>query len=1019
MKKGLPPLLLAGVALASLEIVVTLWRGHRLFLTLGERLEFALASLTVLTLCVVLLGGLIGSALDPAARLNRLLLSVAAAALGGWALWLLSAGRRVRDLPARPWIVGLSALGVGFACFGLLQLARRVSTSSSRPLRWGLGAGAALAVAGCLALDLLVLPRGYPAFHRGLLVLAVVAAALGASSLELRVSAPRAQRALLATTLLLPLLAPLALAHLSAQPNASYAVVEQAPWTSKLLRPFLVRSAAPLPSVPSPASAAPPQSSRAGVDLRDRDTLLITVDALRADVLSALGGNGLTPELDRLAQDALVFRRAYTPAPHTSYALASLLTAKFLKPVVELAGAPARHPTLPDLLRRFSYRTAAFYPPAIFFVDGARFRGLAERGFGFEYRKEMFASADARVEQLEAYLAGAAPGHPLFVWVHLFEPHEPYEPPEAFRREASARGRYDGEVAYCDQAIGRLIRLFRARSPGATVIVSADHGEEFGEHGGSYHGSTLFDEQVRVPLLWSSPGVVAPGVSDVPVELIDVGSTILSTAGVARDARMRGDDLSAVLGGDPSAGPRFAFASVEERHMVTDGQFKLLCSVREAHCQLFDLRADPGEQQNLATQRVDLVERMRGELFAFLGSIAQREVMAVRDHVAFPEPLVRARLFAPGAGPDLLPLLSDARPAVRAAAARSLGELGVSSALPVLERLRSGDPDREVRAEAAIAALWLGGATLDDVTPLLRASVPAAGVDDGLARPRRAALALATLRAPAALPVLAELAGDASAQEADRLRAVEALGGFGGAAAAAAALIAALEDVRLREAAARALGRSGGAQAARALLAQLEQERYEPARRAEAEALVALGDRRVLPLLARFLGTESSVPGGVRLLAQLDALDGPRARGALLRAARARAGEWRCGERGCAPVSDARIVLPGKLPAGRGALRITLWIGDAEPDALLQVGGVSFRLKGGEQQLSFTRPRWQGPQQLELASASRVELMGWVAVPEAAEIPPPAPEPWDAGADTPAAASEHELGTQQNAEAGP
>jgi arylsulfatase A-like enzyme len=1018
MKKELPPLLLAGVALASLEIVVTLWRGHRLFLTLGECLEFALASLTVLTLCVVLLGGLIGSTLEPAARLNRLLFSAAAAALGGWALWLLSAGRRVRDLPARPWIVGLSALGVGLACLALLQLARRVSASSSRSLRWGFGAGAALAAAGCLALDLLVLPRGYPAFHRGLLVLAVAAAALGASSLELRVSAPRAQRALLASALLLPLLAPLALAHLSAQPNASYAVVEKAPWTSKLLRPFLVRSAAPLPSAPSIASGAPPQSSRAGVDLRDRDTLLITVDALRADVLGALGGSGLTPELDRLAQDALVFRRAYTPAPHTSYALASLLTAKFLKPVVELAGASTQHPTLPDLLRRFSYRTAAFYPPAIFFVDGARFRGLAERGFGFEYRKEMFASAEARVEQLEAYLAGAAPGHPLFVWVHLFEPHEPYEPPEAFAREASARGRYDGEVAYCDQAIGRLVRLFRARSPGATVIVSADHGEEFGEHGGSYHGSTLFDEQVRVPLLWSSPGVVAPGISDVPVELIDVGSTILSTAGVARDARMRGDDLGAVLGGDQSAGPRFAFASVEDRHMVTDGQFKLLCSVREAHCQLFDLRADPGEQQNLATQRVDLVERMRGELFAFLGSIAQREVMAVRDHVAFPEPLVRARLFAPGAGPDLLPLLSDARPAVRAAAARSLGELRVSSALPVLERLRSADPDRDVRAEAAIAALWLGGGALDDVTPLLQASVPVPGADDGLARPRRAALALAKLRAPAALPVLAELAVDASAQEADRLRAVEALGGLGGE-AASAALIAALADVRLREAAARALGQSGGVQAAQALLACLEQERYEPARRAEAEALVALGDRRVLPLLARFLGTESSVPGGVRLIAQLDALDGPLARGALLRAASARAGEWRCGERGCAPVSGARIVLPGKLPAGRAALRITLWIGDAEPDAVLQVGGVSFRLKGGEQQLSFTRSRWQAPQQLEVASASRVEVMGWVAVPEAPEIPPPAPEPWDAGADTPAAASEHELGTQQNAAAGP
>jgi arylsulfatase A-like enzyme/HEAT repeat protein len=1000
MKKGLPPLLSAGALLAALEIVVTLWRGHHLFLTVRECLQFALASLTVLTLGVLLLGGLIGSALEPPARASRLLLGAAAAASSGWVLWLLSAGRRVRDLPARPWVVAFSALGLGLVCFGLLQLARRVKGARARWLRWAWAGGAAALAAACIALDLLVLPRGYPAFHRALLALAVAATALGASCFELHVSAERAARALLALTLLLPLLALISLAQLAAQPNASYAVVEHAPWTGKLLRPFLARSAPPRVTRAASVAALPP--SVAGVDLRDRDTLLITVDALRADALRALGGRGLTPELDKLAEDALVFRRAYTPAPHTSYALASLLTAKFLKPVVELAGAPAEHPTLPDLLRRYSYRTAAFYPPAIFFVDGARFEALSRRGFGFEYRKEMFASAEARVEQLEAYLAQAAPNHPLFVWVHLFEPHEPYEPPVAFQREASARGRYEGEVAYCDQAIGRLIRVFRARSPNATVIVSADHGEEFGEHGGSYHGSTLFDEQVRVPLIWSSPGVVAPRISDVPVELIDVGTTVLSTAGVARNARMRGDDLGAVLAGDDGAGPRFAFASVEERHMVTDGRFKLVCSVHEAHCQLFDLHADPREQQNLVTQRSELVERMRGELFEFLGSIAQREVMAVQGHVAFPEPLVRARLRAPGAGPDVLPLLADPRPVVRAAAARSLGELGITSALPALERLRGADAEASVRAEAAIAALWLGGDSADAVIPLLREDGRTTA-DDGLSLPRRAALALAKLRVPDALPVLAQLVRDTSAQETERLRAVQALRAVGGA-AAVQALIVALEDVRLREPAARALGESGSAQAAEALLLRLEQERYESARRAEAEALVALGEPRVVPLLTRFLGTETSVPGGVRLLAQLGALDGPLARGALLSAATLRAGAWRCSERGCSPGPGARLLLRGKAPASSGALRITLWIGDAEPDALLQVDDRSFRTKGGEQQLSFTRPRWSGPAQLEVASQGRVELSGWVAVPEAPEIPPPAPEPWDAGPEQPAAA---------------
>src|SRR5690606_34243825 len=143
-----------------------------------------------------------------------------------------------------------------------------------------------------------------------------------------------------------------------------------------------------------------------------------------------------------------------------------------------------------------------------------------------------------RVKQLERYLAQAEPGHPLFVWVHLFEPHEPYDPPAELVREPSARGRYEGEVAVADRAIGGLVRTFRAARPGATVIVTADHGEEFGDHGGHYHGTTLYDEQVRVPLLWSSPGKATPGLVPTPVELVDVGTTLLSALGMPRDARM-------------------------------------------------------------------------------------------------------------------------------------------------------------------------------------------------------------------------------------------------------------------------------------------------------------------------------------------------------------------------------------------------------------------------------------------------------------------------------------------------
>ncbi|MBC7173369.1 MAG: sulfatase, partial [Polyangiaceae bacterium] len=363
------------------------------------------------------------------------------------------------------------------------------------------------------------------------------------------------------------------------------------------------------------ASASSGAASRAaGISLGDANVLLITVDALRADRLAAYGGDGLTPAMDALAREGVAFTRAYTPTPHTSYAVSSLLTGKYLRPVLELAREPTDHPTLPDLVRRYGFRTAAFYPPAIFYVDAERFRPLADRGYGFEYRKEMFAPAGDRVAQVEEYLDGLDDERPVFVWVHLFEPHEPYDPPPEFARGDSAEARYNGEVAYADQAIGELVRSFRARRPGATVILTADHGEELGDHGGQFHGSTVYDEQVRVPLVWSSPGVVAPGSSDAPVELIDVATTLLAALGIPRDARMRGDDLGPLLAGADSIVTEHAFAAVDNERMITDGRLKVICEIRAPSCRLYDLVGDPAERTNLAEQQPMDEARLREAL---------------------------------------------------------------------------------------------------------------------------------------------------------------------------------------------------------------------------------------------------------------------------------------------------------------------------------------------------------------------------------------------------------------------
>ncbi|MET0283223.1 MAG: sulfatase-like hydrolase/transferase, partial [Polyangiales bacterium] len=875
---------------------------------------------------------------------------IALAALGftGWTAWLLTSGRRVHDLPGRPFAVaGLAVLG-GVVVYALLAWL-------ARALRGSLRALAALPVSlAILCADVLILPRGYPAFHLALLVLALFVVsycALLAPTWRLA-RAPWIAGVLIAA-------GGLATVRLAAHPTAGFAVREKAPWTARITRLLEpTRQAAT-------AKATTTVQARPGVDLRDRDTLLITVDALRADLLKAYGGKrGVTPTLDALAEESARFVHAYTPAPHTSYALASLLTGKFVKPLVELGQQLGDPQTLPDRLRRYGYRTAAFYPPAIFFVDGASFAALAARGFGFEYRKEQFSKAHDRVREVDDYLRDADPKRPLFVWVHLFEPHEPYDPPDDIAHDGSERGRYEAEVRAGDPAIATGIEHFRAARPRATVIVTADHGEEFGDHGGSFHGSSLYDEQVRVPLLWSSPGAVAPRTIEAPVELTDVGTTILSTAGVPRDAHMRGDDLGPALLGE--SGPRYAFSSIEARHMVTDGAYKLICGARELHCALFDLASDPAELHNLPDQQRRA--SLRAELDGFLASITRNEAIAVGEGVGMPSALAQAKLGAAVPLVQLLPTLNDARAAVRAEAARVLATLRDVDAREPLTRLAKFDDDEEVRAEAAIAAFTLGQLELLPAVATQVASAP-------IARQRRAALALAPAREQAAVPVLAALIEDEGASEELRLQAVRALATLGSGVEAA---IAGLRFVRLRDEAARTLGVLGGPRALEALHAQLQEERYAPARHAEAEALRTLKDPGLVPLLERYLGMQSSLPHGVRLLSELGAPITP--------ITGAKLGTWACHERGCAPGSDAAL----KLPRFAGEQRVTLWVEVARPTTLI-IDGDSFELSPSESQLSLVR----GSKRLPIAANDQVAVRGLVVVPSVSEIPPPPPEPWE------------------------
>ncbi|MFW6067340.1 MAG: sulfatase-like hydrolase/transferase, partial [Myxococcota bacterium] len=690
---------LVGGAVACFEVLWVALAAHEPLGALDEWARFALASLAVCSSCCLLawaagsclvrLSKAAGVELDSrtrrrsARRVGTVVAGIAFGASVG-VLWVLTDGRRLEDVPWRVPVVVLA----GFVP------AVVAGVTASRAVQWTRGPGRGswggsflFATVGwvLLVLDGVVLRRLYPALHLALCAAGMAALLVGALLVPLRrPSVAGVWPAAVAGGLLL--FAPSALRAVMSNGNASFVVEQWAPVTGKLVGAARRVHAASDPVRPMVAAEVPAVATSAGLDLAGNSVLVITVDALRADRLAAYGGRGVTPHLDALTEEAAVFTRAYTPAPHTSYALGSLWTGTDLRATHALGRKPRARDTVAARLTGAGYRTAAFYPPAVFHVDAERFAALAEAGLGFAEREVGHAPASVRVRQLRRYLEDQDDGEPLFLWVHLFEPHEPYDPPAVHARGDGREDRYDGEVAAADAAVGAMVAAFRRHRPRGTVVVTSDHGEELGDHGGHYHGTTLYDEQARVPMLWSSPGRVPPQRLDAPVDLPDLAATLLPALGVPPPAGMHGDDVGPLLAGR-GGGPRYAFASLADTRMATDGQFKALCTVGRPGCRLYDLANDPGERRNVAAARPDEVRRLQAAMARHLGRVASAneadDVRALLD---------RARLGDPTAGPALVPLLGEPEPSVRAEAARALERFRQVSARTVLRRLARRDP---------------------------------------------------------------------------------------------------------------------------------------------------------------------------------------------------------------------------------------------------------------------------------------------------------------------------------------
>lgn len=303
----------------------------------------------------------------------------------------------------------------------------------------------------------------------------------------------------------------------------------------------------------STATSAPPNTAASPRP----NIVLITLDTTRADRMGFLGSErGLTPNLDRLARQSVVFSRAYAQVPLTTPSHAAILTGTYPRfNHVNYMGDPLGKtlPFLPEILRGSGYRTAAFVGALV--LDPRKLAPGFERGFdfydaGFHRRgpkEDRYRSLERRggevVNRALVWLS-KQPAGPFFLWVHLYDPHDPYSPPEPYKKRYQSEP-YDGEIAYTDSVVERLITGLRTRGlfDSTLLAVMADHGEAFGEHGENHHGIFLYDETVQVPLLFRLPGQHAAKRVAARVGLVDVAPTILQAVHLPIPAAMQGQSL--------------------------------------------------------------------------------------------------------------------------------------------------------------------------------------------------------------------------------------------------------------------------------------------------------------------------------------------------------------------------------------------------------------------------------------------------------------------------------------------
>jgi choline-sulfatase len=418
------------------------------------------------------------------------------------------------------------------------------------------------------------------------------------------------------------------------------------------------------------------------------NVLLILVDTLRADKLGCYGSNlGATPCIDALAAEGVRFESSYAHAPWTTPAVASILTSLY-PPEHRAGGRLGKFSKLPESVRTLAecFRDAGYATAAVINVDFLTQTFGMTQGFehtDFEtYPSNVTVRPAGRTTDAALTWLRQPRDQPFFLMVHYFDPHLVYAPPAEYRKRFAApedredprwvfgtreqvvgyrRGvvhfdestirraekLYNGEVAYTDHEVGRLIDalggLGLARS--TIVVFTADHGEEFLDHGGFEHGHTLYNELVHVPLIFRYPERLPPGTVATVVGHVDVAPTLCELAGVDPDPSFVGRSLLGLMFGDPGRDRPIVlegnFWGPPLRGWIHDG-FKLILDP-DGEVELYRLDTDPGERDNLRQREPERLRRMVEDFKIVHKSMAVHNLGDAADVQLTPEEAERLR----------------------------------------------------------------------------------------------------------------------------------------------------------------------------------------------------------------------------------------------------------------------------------------------------------------------------------------------------------------------------------------